>query len=69
MEECSFEVKWNQILGSLVGFTKTNSENFLLRYITTLTFIQARIIFFKDISCLCLTLLDFHPFFNGVHLH
>ena len=35
----------------LVGFTKINTELFLLRHITTLTSIQARIIFFKDISC------------------
>ena len=33
------------------GFTKTNTELFLLRHITTLTSIQARIISFKDISC------------------
>ena len=55
MEEWSFEVEWSQMLCSLVGFTKTNTELFLLRHITTLTSIQARIIFFKDISCLILT--------------
>ena len=52
MEEWSFEVEWSQILCSLVGLTKTHTEVFLLRHITTLISIQARIIFFKDISCL-----------------
>ena len=28
MEEWSFEVEWSQILCSLVGFTKTNTELF-----------------------------------------
>ena len=51
VEEWSFEVEWSQILCSLVGFTKTNTELFLLQHITTLTSIQARIIFIKDISC------------------
>ena len=56
MEEWSFEVEWSQILCSLVGFNKTDTELFLLRHITTLTSIQARIIFFKDISCLTLAI-------------
>ena len=51
MEEWSFEVEWSQILCSLVGFTKANTELFLLQHITTLTSIEARIIFLKDISC------------------
>ena len=40
-------MEWSQILCSLVGFTKTNTGLFLLRHITTLTSIQARIIFLK----------------------
>ena len=40
----------DSLLCSLVGFTKTNTELFLLRHMTTLTSIQAGIIFFKDIS-------------------
>ena len=54
MEKWSFEVEWSQILCKIVvGFNKTNTELFLLRHITTLTSIQAQIIFFKDISCFC----------------
>ena len=34
MEEWGFEVEWSQILCSLVGFTKTNTELFLLRHMT-----------------------------------
>ena len=51
MESCSGVV---QILGSLINFTKTNFKLFLYDIITTLTSIQARTIFFKDISCLIL---------------
>ena len=40
-------MEWSQILCSLVGFTKTNTELFLLRQIATLTSIQARIILLK----------------------
>ena len=57
MEEGSFEVEWSHILCSLVAFTKKNSELFLLRNIITLTSIQARIIFFKDISCFLVILI------------
>ena len=34
MEEWIFEVEWSQILCSLVGFTITNTELFLLRHMT-----------------------------------
>ena len=40
-------MEWSQILCSLVGSTKTNTELFLLPHITTLTSIQTRIIFIK----------------------
>ena len=53
MEEWSLEVEWSQIFRSLVGLNKTNTELFLNDIITTLTSIQARISFFKDIPCLC----------------
>ena len=43
----SIEVEWSHILCSLVGFTKTNTELFLLRHITNFTSIQAGIIFLK----------------------
>ena len=49
VEEWNFEVERRQILCSLAGFTKTNTELFLLQHITTLTSIQARIIFFLKI--------------------
>ena len=52
MEEWSFEVEWSQILCSLVGFTKTNTE----RHFTTLTSIQAWIIFFLKIFLVFLIL-------------
>ena len=58
MMEWSFEVEWSQILCSLVGFTKTKTELFLLQHITTLTSIQAQIIFFQEISCFSLKGLD-----------
>ena len=49
MDEWSFEVEWSQTLCSVVGFTKTNTELILYRHVTTLTSIQARIIFFLKI--------------------
>ena len=52
---------WSQILCKIVGFTKTNIELFLLRHITTLTSIQARIIFFKGISCFALFITKTSP--------
>ena len=39
-------MEWSQILCCLVGFTKINTDLFLERHITTLTSIQALIIFF-----------------------
>ena len=44
-------MEWSQIFCSLINFTKTNFKFSLYRHITTLTSIQARIVFFKDISC------------------
>ena len=53
--EWSFEVEWSQILCSLVALIQ---KLLLLQHITTLTSIQAWIIFFKDISCFSLKGLD-----------
>ena len=47
-------MEWSQILCCLeyVGFTKTNTELFVLRHITTLTSIQVQIIFLIYFCCL-----------------